>query len=196
MEEIAGIGGCGFSVDADDLASSDGMADFVEKVFLAKVEKVEKVKKIKKVKPVEKVVRLDSDGDGVYDDLDKCPGTPKGAKVDDRGCWTIGHVLFDFDKWNIKQKFTYLLDHVVDVLKKNPYLKIKFEGHTCDIGPTEYNQGLSEKRASSVQKYLEGKEIEASRLESVGYGESRPAYPNATREGRTKNRRVELTPED
>jgi len=199
MEELAKIGGCGFSVNADDLASSNGMADFVEKVFLAKVEKpkkAEKVKKVEKVKPVEKVARLDSDGDGVYDDQDKCPGTPKGAKVDDRGCWTIGNVLFDFDKWNIKQKFTHLLDHVVDVLKKNPYLKLKFEGHTCDIGPTEYNQGLSERRASSVQKYLEGKEIEASRLKSVGYGESRPAYPNAARESRAKNRRVELTPED
>jgi len=201
MEEIAKIGGCGFSVKADDIASSQGMADFVEKVFLAKVEKakkveVEKVKKIEKVKPAKKVVRLDSDGDGVYDDLDKCPGTPKGAKVDERGCWTLGNVLFDFDKWNIKQKFTHLFDHVVDVLKKNPYLKLKLEGHTCDIGPTEYNQGLSERRASSVQKYLEGKEIEASRLESIGYGESRPAYPNATRQGRANNRRVELTPED
>ena len=199
MEEVAKIGGCGFSVNADDIASSIGMADFVKKVFLAKIEKpkkVEKAKKVEKVKPVEKVARLDSDGDGVYDDLDKCPGTPKGAKVDDRGCWTLGNVLFDFDKWSIKQKFTYLLDHVVDVLKKNPYLKLKLEGHTCDIGPTEYNQGLSEKRASSIQKYLEGKEIEASRLKSIGYGETRPAYPNATWEGRVKNRRVELTPED
>ena len=199
MEEVAKIGGCGFSVNADDIASSIGMADFVKKVFLAKIEKpkkVEKAKKVEKVKPVEKVARLDSDGDGVYDDLDKCPGTPKGAKVDDRGCWTLGNVLFDFDKWSIKQKFTYLLDHVVDVLKKNPYLKLKLEGHTCDIGPTEYNQGLSEKRASSIQKYLEGKNIEASRLKSIGYGETRPAYPNATPEGRVKNRRVELTPED
>ncbi len=199
MEEIAKIGGCGFSINADDLVSSATMDDFVERVFLTKIEKpkkVKKVKKVEKVKPAGKVARLDSDGDGVYDDLDKCPGTPKGAKVDDRGCWTIGNVLFDFDKWNIKQKFTHLLDHVVDVLKKNPYLKIKLEGHTCDIGPTEYNQGLSERRATSVQKYLEGKEIEASRLESGGYGESRPAYPNATREGRAKNRRVELTPED
>ncbi|HIJ55471.1 MAG TPA: OmpA family protein [Deltaproteobacteria bacterium] len=199
MEELARIGGCGFSVNADDLASSKGMADFVEKVFLVKVEKAKKaetVKTIEKVKPVAAVVRLDSDGDGVYDDLDKCPGTPKGAKVDERGCWTLGNVLFDFDKWNIKQKFTHLLDHVVDVLKKNPYLKLKLEGHTCSIGPEAYNQGLSARRAGSVEKYIEGKGIEASRVESVGHGETRPAYSNATQEGRANNRRVELTPGD
>jgi OOP family OmpA-OmpF porin len=116
--------------------------------------------------------------------------------VDNRGCWTLENVLFDFDKWNIKQNFAYLLDHVVDVLKKNPYLKIKLEGHTDDVGATAYNQGLSERRASSVQKYLEGKAIESSRLKPIGYGETRPAYPNATPAGRAKNRRVELTPED
>ena len=199
MEKIAKIGGCGFSVNADDIASSTAMADFVERVFLTKIEppkKVEKPKKVVKVEPPKTVARLDKDGDGVYDDLDKCPGTPKGAKVDDRGCWTLNNVLFDFDKWNIKQNFAYLLDHVVDVLKKNPYLKVRLEGHTDDVGNTAYNQGLSERRASSVQKYLEGKDIESSRLKSMGYGETRPAYPNATRAGRANNRRVELAPED
>ena len=199
MSELAKVGGCGFSVNADDIASSYDMADFVEKVFLAKIEKpkkAEKVKKVEKAKQVAKVSRLDSDGDGVYDDLDKCPETPKGAKVDDRGCWTLGNVLFDFDKWNIKQKFTHLLDHVVDVMKQNPYLKLKLEGHTCNVGPEAYNQGLSERRAGSVKKHLEGKGIEGPRLKAVGYGESRPAYSNDTMAGRVKNRRVELTPEE
>jgi OOP family OmpA-OmpF porin len=66
MEGIARTGECGVSVSADDIASAAGMAGFVEKVFFEKV--------------------MDSDGDGVPDDLDKCPNTPKGVKVDADGC--------------------------------------------------------------------------------------------------------------
>jgi OOP family OmpA-OmpF porin len=66
MEQIAQAGTCGFTVSADQLDSSRAMADFVKKVFLAKC--------------------LDSDGDGVYDHSDKCPNTPKGVKVDIKGC--------------------------------------------------------------------------------------------------------------
>ncbi|MDB4444596.1 OmpA family protein [bacterium] len=68
MERVARASECGFSVNADDIMSSEGMAGFVEKVFLAGAEP------------------SDSDGDGVMDDKDQCPGTPRGAKVDARGC--------------------------------------------------------------------------------------------------------------
>jgi OOP family OmpA-OmpF porin len=66
MEELSQIGQCGFSVNASDSSSAEALADFVEKVFLDKY--------------------IDSDGDGVYDHLDQCPGTPKGVKVDENGC--------------------------------------------------------------------------------------------------------------
>jgi len=66
MEQVARAGQCGFAVNADDIASSAGMASFVEKVFFEKTK--------------------DSDGDGVTDDLDRCPNTPRGVKVDRRGC--------------------------------------------------------------------------------------------------------------
>jgi OOP family OmpA-OmpF porin len=69
MDQVARAGQCGFMVNADDIASADGMADFVEKVFFAKVRKP-----------------MDSDGDGVTDDLDRCPDTPRGVKVDAQGC--------------------------------------------------------------------------------------------------------------
>jgi len=73
MKQIAAAGGCGFSVRADEFKDSRHMGNFVKKVFLAKV-----------VRPVVKPV--DSDGDGVTDNLDRCPNTPKGVKVDGRGC--------------------------------------------------------------------------------------------------------------
>ncbi len=68
LERVARAGRCGFSVSADRISSSEDMADFVEKVFL------------------EKAQAMDSDGDGVRDDLDKCPKTPKRVKVDRFGC--------------------------------------------------------------------------------------------------------------
>jgi OOP family OmpA-OmpF porin len=66
------------------------------------------------------------------------------------------------------------------------------KGHTCNIGTSEYNLGLSKRRASSVQSYLINGGIDAGRLESKGYGESQPVASNATKEGREQNRRVEL----
>lgn len=66
MEAIANTGGCGFATSADDLANGQQMADFVKKVFIGDM--------------------LDSDGDGVADTMDKCPGTPAGVKVDAVGC--------------------------------------------------------------------------------------------------------------
>jgi OOP family OmpA-OmpF porin len=69
MEQTAKASGCGFSVNGNSVMSSEGMANFVRDVFLAKGKGP-----------------IDSDGDGVYDHLDKCPGTPAGVKVDKDGC--------------------------------------------------------------------------------------------------------------
>ncbi len=55
---------------------------------------------------------LDTDGDGVYDYQDECPGTPKGATVDCRGCWVLEGVYFDTEKWNIGSQYFPILDNV------------------------------------------------------------------------------------
>jgi len=99
---------------------------------------------------VEKVVILDSDGDAVPDNLDKCPGTPKGARVNKDGCWVLGDVLFDFDRYNIKPQFYHLLDEVAVVFEKNPGLRVRIEGHTDNVGTAAYNMKLSLRRAHSV----------------------------------------------
>ena len=147
--------------------------------------------KVEKV-VVEKVVK-DSDGDGVPDDLDKCPNTPKGATVNSVGCWALkGVVLFDFDKADIKPEALQLLDEVVTILKKNREMNGVIEGHTDSMGSEEYNQGLSERRAQAVEKYIEEHGIDADRYTIKGYGESNPIASNDTEEGRQENRRVEL----
>ncbi len=101
-------------------------------------------------------------------------------------------INFDFDKADIKPEFEPVLDEAARILKDNPDVKVSIEGHTCSMGPDKYNQGLSERRAKSVFKYLVKKGIDLSRLSAVGYGESRPMADNKTRDGRRMNRRVEL----
>lgn len=187
LEQIVKAGGCGISTTADRLASSANMAGFVEGIFLAKPAPKPAPKPVAKPK--------DSDGDGVTDDKDQCPNTPKGATVDARGCWTYAAVvLFDFDSAKIKAEAHPMLDEAVIILKKNPAIKVEIDGHTDNLGPAAYNMKLSERRANAVMKYFVDNGVEAERLTVKGFGLTKPAVSNDTKEGRAKNRRVELTP--
>jgi OOP family OmpA-OmpF porin len=181
LAQVAEDGKCGFMVKGDDVASSKGMGDFVANVFLMKA-------------PVVEVVCVDEDGDTICDDVDKCPGTPKGAKVNKFGCWVLADVLFDFDKYNIKPEYYRFLDEAARVFEMNPNLKAQVQGNTDNIGTAKYNMRLSLERAKSVMKYLVNKGVAASRLTIRGFGFSRPVATNDTEEGRALNRRVELTP--
>ena len=144
-------------------------------------------------KQVTKIV--DTDQDGVPDANDACPGTPLGAKVDARGCWTLStDYLFAFDKSVIKPEYYPFLDELIPVMKRNPGLRVEIQGHADSTGTDRYNQALSERRAKAVRNYLIKKNVVASRLTAVGFGEKNPAYTNDTSEGRSKNRRVELKP--
>ncbi len=192
LEQVAQTGGCGYCVNADSIASSQGMADFVAKVFLKTAPP--KPETVKEVIVEEKVVILDSDGDGVPDNLDKCPGTPKGARVDKNGCWVLEHVLFDFDKYNIKPQFFNLLDEVASIFHQNPDLRVIVEGHTDNIGTAKYNMKLSIRRANAVRDYLVKKGVAKDKMKVEGFGFSRPVATNETDEGRALNRRVQFTP--
>ena len=134
----------------------------------------------------------DSDGDGVPDDREKCPGTPAGARVNEDGSWVIENVTFDFDKAEIKPEFHDELNDVAEILARNYETKIEVSGHTDNVGSAEYNQGLSERRAQAVMEYLVAKGVGKYRITSAGYGFSRPHTTNDTEEGRAENRRVEL----
>jgi OOP family OmpA-OmpF porin len=181
MDEIARIGECGFATTADAIYTSDGMADFVESVFCSG-----------QVAPAVAVID-DSDGDGIADDLDKCPNTPKGATVNSQGCWAYqGEVLFDFDKAELKSGAFPILDEGVTVLENNPGLNIEIQGYTDSTGAEDYNLKLSQKRADSVMAFLVNRGIDPGRLSAKGYGSANPVAANDTAEGRAKNRRVEF----
>ena len=101
-------------------------------------------------------------------------------------------VNFDFDKSNIRPDAAVILDEAVRLLGTGGGSAVAIEGHTDWIGTDAYNQGLSERRANAVMDYLVDHGVDASRLSTTGYGESRPIASNQTREGRALNRRVEL----
>ena len=101
-------------------------------------------------------------------------------------------IHFDFDKYNIKPEWVPVLEEAVAILKDTPAMNVIIEGHTDSIGTEAYNQGLSERRARSVYNFFQQNGIAAARMQTVGYGESRPIASNDTDEGRALNRRVEL----
>lgn len=176
LNQMSDAGRCGFSTTASNIASQQGMESFVEKVFF---------------KPGTPVAGpKDSDGDGVTDDKDKCPNTPKGAIVDKHGCWAFTGVLFDYDKAVVKSRYSPLITNAVKVLKLNPGLTVEIQGHTDSIGSDAYNQKLSLRRAEAVKAELVKHGIASSRLTTVGFGESRPVATNKTDAGRAENRRV------
>ena len=102
------------------------------------------------------------------------------------------NLYFGFDKWAITDEMVPVLEQAKMILEEDPSLDYIISGHADSTGPEVYNQGLSERRAASVKDWLVKNGISAERLETVGYGETRPKYDNSTREGRKLNRRVEI----
>lgn len=101
-------------------------------------------------------------------------------------------VVFDFNKAAIKEDFKPLLDTVSEALNIYKSVTVQIDGHTDNIGSYDYNLELSKKRADSAMDYLVSKGIDGNRIETKGYSFSKPIAPNATQEGRDKNRRIEV----
>ncbi len=81
---------------------------------------------------------------------------------------------------------------MVESLLEYPKVRVEIQGHTDNVGTDENNQRLSQARAEAVMNYLNSKGVAPSRLQAIGYGESRPISDNTMATGREQNRRVEL----
>lgn len=121
--------------------------------------------------------------------------TPPPTDTACTGTIRLRGIEFGFDKAVIDPVGTVVLDAAAATLAKCPNIAVSINGHTDSVGADAYNQALSERRANSVRSYLLTKGIPARRMTTRGFGESQPVADNRTKDGRARNRRVELKPQ-
>jgi outer membrane protein OmpA-like peptidoglycan-associated protein len=194
-EQAGTINGC---PDADN----DGLVDAVDKCINEAEDKDE-------FEDDDGCPDNDNDKDTIADKDDKCPNDAEDFKGDKEGCpdkkgvitinktTTIDlserRIFFDVNSDKLQKRSYETLDLIVKMLNEHPeYKKISVEGHTDDVGNAETNQKLSERRAKRVMEYLISQGIDPARLESKGYGLTRPLINEKNREARYQNRRVEF----
>ena len=168
IEKIRALSGCSVATDVNALTSDAALQQFAEDVLYEEVIPVAVV-----VEPAPVVV------------VEEAPA-PVVKEV------ITFNLLFGFDKAAITDEMVPVLEQAKMILEEDPDADFIIKGHTDSTGPEAYNQGLSERRAASVKNWLVDNGIAASRLETVGYGETQPKFDNATAEGRKLNRRVEM----
>ena len=144
----------------------------------------------------------DTDNDGVNDEEDRCPTVP-GVK-ENHGCppiqkeivekvnYAARRIQFEKAKAKLLPPSLPVLDDVVKILKQNPGLKLKIEGHTSNSGIYEENMKLSWQRANRVKDYFIAKGIDSNRLDTEGFGPNKPLNKGKTSAEKALNRRVEL----
>ena len=160
MEQIADAGKCGYATDSTTIGSAQGMDKFVTDVFLEKAPPKPKPVPVVMKKPVEKI------------------------------SITL-FIEFDFDKDVVRPQHHGDVKKIADTMNKYSEATAQLEGHTDYMGTDAYNMNLSKRRAENVKKYLVEKfNIKASRISTVGYGESKPIASNENDAGRQRNRRV------
>ncbi|WP_169393117.1 MULTISPECIES: OmpA family protein [Psychrobacter] len=146
---------------------------------------------------------LDSDGDGVPDDIDQCPVTPPNVVVDERGCPFMGEVglmmefraFFEKDSSELSPEYQAELDRVGLRMQEYKHSIIKIEGHNSrtEVDSADLNKPnpLAQARADNVKNYLMSKfNISSERIKAIEYGANRPIAPSDTEEGNIFNRRV------
>jgi OOP family OmpA-OmpF porin len=168
LENVSKTAGCGFTESIANLTDAKSLAAYVEKVFLNR----------KPAAPVP--VAAPAPAPAPAPMAEPCKGV------------ITANLVFDFDKATIKDQMIPTLEEVKRILGECRTTTYKVAGHTCNIGTDTYNQGLSERRAAAVKKWLVDNGVDAGRLDAVGYGEGSPKYDNKTGEGRNLNRRVEF----
>lgn len=105
---------------------------------------------------------------------------------------TLRAVYFSVSKYDLKSESFPELDRLVGVMEENPTMTIKLEGHTDTVGDFDANVELSRNRVDAVKQYVVSKGIRADRIETIGYGPSRPININKSLKERPENRRVEM----
>lgn len=125
-----------------------------------------------------------------YKEVDK---PLKVVPIEVGGVVRLNNIFFETARSRLKPESRMELDQMVQTLKQHPTMRVELGGHTDSEGTEASNQKLSQDRSNSVRAYLIEKGIDPGRVQSAGYGESKPVATNDTPEGRQANRRVEFT---
>jgi outer membrane protein OmpA-like peptidoglycan-associated protein len=123
----------------------------------------------------------------------KGPGVHVVRRGNDINLVMPGDVTFETNSSSLDSRFFAVLDSVTTVLQEYKSTLVTVAGYTDSTGSAEYNQKLSEKRATTVALYLNSRGVAKERLAAIGHGEAHPVAGNDTAEGRARNRRVEIT---
>lgn len=120
-------------------------------------------------------------------------GAWSGSVLDDPSSPLYEKVIyFDFDSAEVRSEFLPTLRAHADYLVNTPAARLVIEGHCDERGSREYNIALGERRANAVKRFLEAEGVSPLQLETVSYGEERPAVPGHDEEAWSRNRRAEL----
>ena len=141
----------------------------------------------------------DRDADGLADARDLCPDSPAGAKVNELGCQpdkglVLEGVQFKSGTAELEPGAMKKLDQVAASLAELAQVRVEVAGYTDSVGDPGRNQQLSVRRAQAVVDHLASRGVAKDRLTAKGYGQENPIADNASAEGRSRNRRVELHP--
>jgi OOP family OmpA-OmpF porin len=153
-------------------------------------------------------LKKDSDGDGVADQFDKCPGTAAGSVVDGSGCVIVfpkpavdsaaapkaaaySNIQFEFDSSVLRTSSYPVLDATSADLRASGK-SVEVDGFASSEGTAAHNLSLSKDRANSVKTYLVNSGVAAKSVKVKGFGETQPIADNSTEEGRSTNRRVQF----
>lgn len=152
------------------------------------------------VREPEPVQYADSDGDGITDDKDRCPGTAAGADVDLSGCEVkqapetveFNNIYFGFDSDVVLATAQRLLRDAAATLKRHPDVTLEIAGFADSRGPASYNMALSLRRAEAVRDLLVQAGVNPANLAVVAYGDSRSDASDLAANTLAGDRRVEL----
>lgn len=193
-----------FDNNYTDLSAKLGFVYFfsTQKAEIKRNEPVKAAAVVAPVTAVAPIAELDSDNDGVLDSKDNCANTPATDKVNEVGCTVFTEeqdtvellINFDNNKAIVKEKYKPIMLKVAKFMEAYPDLSLTIKGHSSAKGSAAYNQTLSAKRAQAVVDVLINDfGVEASRLHSIGYGESELLNTDNTDAAHEQNRRIEAT---
>lgn len=145
-------------------------------------------KDISQQKGQEKVTERQLDGK-----VDSVDVKDKGAQYAESREDLFSDLLFDYDKYDVKEAYKPTLQSVSSWMSKNTAARLSVEGHCDERGTNEYNLALGDRRAKAVKDYLVSLGVASGRIDMISYGEEKPACKEQTEDCWTKNRRVHFT---